>query len=162
MKYFLIVLSIVTLLIPQAGAEIVVLDSPHQITPSEADNLEWEIVELNSTNKKLVVKWRWRDSGSRVLMDVGSDRYGWNTWTCENIEVPGENSECIDEGVPNECCTGYQEGSCDDMLDTCFSDIFGFEIRQQDVGTNIGIGLRTLIWNRWKQEELPNNNGTFQ
>lgn len=162
MKYFLIVLAIVTLLTSQVWAGTVILDSPHQITPSVAEKIDWKVVDLDSDTQKVVIKWRWRDSGSRVLMDTGSDRYGWNTWTCENIEVPGENSECIDEGVPNDCCTGYQEGSCDDMIDTCFSDVFGFEVREQDVGTSIGVGFRTLLWNRWRDDVIPGNDGTFQ
>lgn len=62
-----------------------------------------------------------------------NDRSGVNTWVCK-----------------------------DDGVDTCFSDIFGFQIRAQDVGTKIGVGLRTLIWNHFKSEVLtPGNSGTF-
>jgi len=46
--------------------------------------------------------------------------------------------------------------------DTCFTDVFTFQIRAQDVGTPIGVGLRTLIWNRMKQDILTGgNDGSF-
>lgn len=51
----------------------------------------------------------------------------------------------------------------DDGSSTCFSDVFGFVIRSGDVGTKIGAGLRTLIWNKMKADVLKvaNNTGTF-
>ena len=95
-------------------------------------------------------------------MDVVSDNKGWNTWNCVNTPVPGENSECVAEDDPYDCCSGEGTGTCDDMLDTCFSDVFGFVIRSQDVGTPLGQGLRTLIYNAWRDDVIPGNDGTFQ
>ena len=46
--------------------------------------------------------------------------------------------------------------------DSCFTDVFSFQIRQQDVDTSIGAGLRTLIWNQMKADVLTGgNDGTF-
>jgi hypothetical protein len=43
-----------------------------------------------------------------------------------------------------------------------FTDIFSFLIRQQDVGVKIGVGLRTLILNKFKADVLSaGNSGTF-
>jgi len=36
------------------------------------------------------------------------------------------------------------------IQDSDFTDIMGFEIRTQDVGTKIGLGLKQLIWNKLK------------
>ena len=160
-RFILLIMAVVTL--PTLGmAETIILNSPHEITPSTALGLEWKVETLNSESSQLVVKYRWRGAGSRILMDVGSDNKGWNTWNCVNTPVPGENSECVAEGDPYDCCSGEGTGTCDDMLDTCFSDIFGFEIRSQDVGTPLGQGLRTLIYNAWRDDVIPGNDGTFQ
>jgi hypothetical protein len=49
-----------------------------------------------------------------------------------------------------------------EITDTDFDDVFGFIVRQQDVGTKIGVGLRALIWNKFKSEVLTaGNDGTF-
>ena len=59
------------------------------------------------------------------------DKDGWRTWRCTNNE------------------------------ETCFSDVFSFQVRTQDVGTSIGVGLRTLIWNKFRSDILGANDGTF-
>lgn len=46
---------------------------------------------------------------------------------------------------------------------TCFTDVFSFQVRSQDVGTAIGAGLRQLIWNKFRADVLTgSNNGTFE
>lgn len=45
----------------------------------------------------------------------------------------------------------------------CFTDVFSFQVRSQDVGTAIGAGLRQLIWNKFRRDVLTgSNNGTFE
>jgi len=58
-------------------------------------------------------------------------------------------------GTPSE----WHTWKCEDE---CFSDVFTFQVREVDVGTSIGHGLRTLIWNKMRPDILTGaNNGTF-
>ena len=159
-------MKIITILIAllmcasMAVADTVTLDSTESPSSGTSDTLKWEITKINATDRILEVKYIWLDDNQNKIY---LNRQGVNTWRCRDIEVPGENSECLDVEDPYECCTGAGTGTCDDMEDTCFADVFGFLIRSQDVGTKIGVGLRTLIWNKMKADILPTpgNDGTF-
>jgi len=73
-----------------------------------------------------------------------------------------DDDNCTGANEPWDCCTGSETGTCPEILDTCFTDVFSFSIRTQDVGTSIGLGLRTLIWNQMKNDILTGvNDGTF-
>lgn len=137
MKKYILVIAILAFLPIHVFAEKIVLDSPEAISPPEAAWMDWFVDDLDSESRRLVVKYRWRSSDDKILYPENADN-GWLTWTCQNISEGGDNDS------------------------TCFSDVFSFKIREQDTGTSIGVGLRTLIWNRFRQEILPTNNGTFQ
>lgn len=157
-RLFLVLAAIVMLSAP-AGAERVILDSPQAIAAPTASEMEWFVDDLDSENRIVRVRYRWlQDDG----MYIPLGRKGWQYWICKDIKTTGENAMCLAAGDPWECCTGVGEGDCDGYDSTCFTDIFGFQIRSQDVGTKIGVGLRTLIWNQFKQDILPTNNGSFE
>jgi len=145
-------------------ADDITLTSPEALTQPTASKItEWEVTKINAAQKVMKIKYRWRD-GSNVVIEglPNSGRNGWLEWTCADVEVPGTNAECTGVGDPNVCCTGAGTGTCDDMESTCFTDVFGFTIRAQDVGTGIGVGLRTLIWNAMKADILTGaNDGVF-
>jgi hypothetical protein len=145
-------------------ADSITLTSPEPLAvPLAAKISEWEITKINADEETMAVKYRWLDNtGKRININLS----GWHDWTCRNLRNdtnPVRVEDCTDIGVPDACCTGVAEGSCDDqvLVDTCFDDVFGFEIRSQDVGTGIGLGLRTLIWNQMKQDILDSNDGSF-
>lgn len=132
--------------------------------PTAAAISEWEVVRINAADKVMRIKYRWRDASNNLIQ---LNRHGWHYWTCQDKWEdlnPVSNDDCVAAGDPDPCCTGVGTGICDDLTqtDTCFSDVFGFAIRTQDVGMSIGVGLRTLIWNEMKQDILSGgNDGTF-
>lgn len=66
-----------------------------------------------------------------------------------------ENNRVITLGT----LKGWQLWTCHEQ---CFDDVFSFQVRAQDVGTPIGAGLRKLLWNKFKQEIIPTNDGVFE
>lgn len=156
----LLVIALMLLFIPvDLPAENVALDTEETLQVPTSQKMDWYIDHINAQNKTMIVKYRWKDATDSPINLNGKS---WQEWRCQDIEVPGTNAECLGTSDPYECCTGVGTGTCDDMLDTCFTDVFGFQIRAQDVGTGIGVGLRTLIWNQFKQDVLTSgNDGTF-
>jgi hypothetical protein len=143
-----------------AVADTVTLDSTEVLSTPNATTMDWHVSKIDAKSKTLTVTYRWRDDTGAPIF-LGS-RNQLHTWHCRDIETPGENSECLDVEDPWECCTGLGTGACDGMEDTCFSDVFRFNIRSQDVGTAIGVGLRTLIWDKMKADVLTGaNDGSF-
>lgn len=142
-------------------ADSLTLDTEETLQVPTSRHMDWYIDRIDVDAKLLRIRYRWRGNNQEVIWITGA-RSPWLTWECRNIEVPGENIDCVAAGDPHPCCTGVGIGTCDDMEDTCFTDVFGFVIRAQDVGTGIGVGLRTLIWNQMKQDVLtPGNDGNF-
>ena len=131
--------------------------------PETGVSMDWYIDYINAENNTLKVRYQWRDTLGKTINDT-SPKTGWNTWTCQDIadiNTEENNIDCIGAAAPYTCCTGVGTGTCDEG-DTCFSDIFRFEIRAQDVGTKIGVGLRSLIWNQMKTDVLTGvNDGVF-
>ena len=159
-KAFFIALCLVLLPV-FAQADRITLDQEETLSVPTSNRLRWIVDEIDAQRQMMKVKYCWLDSEGQSI--VLSDGRTCHSWWCRDIEVPGTNAECVGEGDPYECCTGVGTGTCDDMLDTCFSDVFRFEIRQQDVGTKIGVGLRQLIWNQMKDDILtPGNDGSFE
>lgn len=149
-----------------AFADNITLNNPETLsTPTSNTISNWKITELNATAKRLVVQYQWTDADKNVIKLRNSS--GWNSWTCQDIAaVPAfDVATCTGVDTPDPCCTGAGTGEgCFEGTPavTCFSDIFGFQIRSQDVGTKIGVGLRTLIWNKFKSQVLSTGNaGTF-
>jgi hypothetical protein len=159
MKTLVILLALLVLPI-SAPADRITLDDPEVLSTPEATHLEWFISKIDAQTNTLQVTYRWRDVDDGAI-SLGR-RTDWNIWTCRDIETPGENSECLDVDDPWDCCTGLGTGDCDGLDDDCFNSVFGFQIRAQDVDTGIGVGLRTLIWNKMKLDVLTGgNDGTF-
>ena len=142
-------------------ADSITLNSGQMLSvPTAAKISEWQIILIDAAAQRMQIRYRWRDADYNLLT-VAGNRTGWEYWECRN-RSEGNNADCTDVDTPWDCCTGAETGTCPEMLDTCFSDVFGFQIRQQDVGTSIGIGLRTLIWNQMKQDILTGgNDGSF-
>jgi hypothetical protein len=78
-------------------------------------------------NKTMTVFYRWLDSTGKPIYVAGSAGRFDLKWTCSDDA----------EAVPAK---------------TCFSDIYGFTIRAQDVGNTLGKGTRALVINKMKQE----------
>jgi len=143
-----------------AYADRINLDSDETLSTPVSEALDWEIIKINAKEKILQVKYRWKDSDDAPIF-LGSSRT-WMVWTCQNVSE-GNNDDCIDVDDPWDCCTGAGTGTCPEVTDTCFSDVFGFLVRSQDVDTKIGVGLRTLIWNKMRPDILTgDNDGTFE
>lgn len=154
------IVGLILLFVSMASyADTVTLDDPHDVNPPQAASLEWVVTEINASIQRLVVSYRWRDADGNFIKDPLVRRF-----ICQNLDdiyPEYDNASCTGIGIPYECCTGSGTGTCDNAS-TCFSDVFGFTIRAQDVGTSIGVGLRTLLWNKFKANVLdPANDGTF-
>ena len=161
MRIVLLAVSMLYLYSIGAYADSVTLTTPETLATPQATKLDWYIDLIDAREKMLVVKYRWRDATGTIIKRAALGQT-WESWACRDLEVPGENVACTGAGTPTPCCTGVGTGTCDDMLDTCFTDVFGFRVRQQDVGTAIGVGLRQLIWNKFKQTILSGgNDGAF-
>jgi len=155
LKFFIVILLLFTV---SANADQITLTTGETVTPPVAVKMDWYVDQIDVASSLLVVKYRWRDSENQSIKDFRTNSL-WNTWQCKNI--PDLNPDCIGPADPYECCTGFELGTCQ-TADPCFTNVFGFQIRQQDVGTGIGVGLRTLIWNEMKEDILtPGNDGTF-
>jgi len=122
-------------------ADVLTLDNPETLQTPTSSKLYWYIDLIDNTTKTMRIKYRWIDNNDETIKL--NDRTGYNTFVCQNIP---DNPATLDI----------------DETDTCFTDVFGFEIRAQDVGTKIGVGLRTLIYNKFKSEVLSTgNDGTW-
>jgi len=166
MKKLIVLLVFIGLLIPVlAISDSITLTSPETLQVPTSQKLDWYIDRIDASAKLLRVAYRWRGSSGEVI-SLGT-RNPWMTWDCRNRPaIPAfDVGTCLDVADPHPCCTGLGTGSgcpAGTPADTCFSDVFGFTIRTQDVGTGIGVGLRTLIWNKMRQSILTGaNNGTF-
>jgi hypothetical protein len=145
-------------------ADTVNLDTTETIDSPVATSMDWTVALIDAKKKVLSVRWRWLDATGNPIRDADSSR-SFHVWQCRNIDDIHpfkSNSECVGAGDPYACCTGAGAGSCDDS-DNCFSQVFSFSIREQDVGVSMGVGLRKLIWNKMRQDILSTgNNGTFE
>lgn len=158
MKRLLIVGLILCVGVPSVFADRVTFNSAVTLSTPSSPKMDWYIDYISALDQTLQVKYRWLDSnGSPILFDSGRT---WQMWECKNVAAQLE-ADCVSAGVPYPGCTGEGTGSGLDPGDDCFSDVFAFQIRSQDVGTTIGTGLRTLIWNKFKSDVLPANTGTF-
>ena len=139
-------------------ADRVTFNSAVTISTPSSPKMDWYIDYISALDEVLQVKYRWLDSsGNPILFESGRT---WQMWDCKNVDAQLA-ADCTAAGVPYPGCTGDGTGSGLDPGDDCFSDVFAFQIRNQDVGTSIGAGLRTLIWNKFKTDVLPANTGTF-
>ena len=162
MKKIILVIALLIFLPFNVYADRIVLDNVEVLSTPNSTHLDWYVDKIDAGSKTLIVKYRWLDSNGDPIYLAG--RNLWHTWsvrdTADNPTTVA--AECLGVGDPWECCTGVGTGDCDETI-TDFSDIFSFQVRQVDVGTPIGAGLRTLIWNKMKSEILtPGNSGSFE
>lgn len=164
MRVFLISVLALLLLVPiETKAEEITLNTPETLEVPVAHKLNWTEVTLKRDRRQLIVRYQYLDaSDSPIRRTRGEVNYNW---VCQDVEddPATDNAQCTMDRFPWECCTGPGTGNCDET-DTCFSDIFQFEIRAQDVGLMIGKGLRDLIWNKMKTDPSvisPGNDGSF-
>ena len=166
MKKLIILFLFLSLIVVNNGnTEKITLNTGETIgAPETGISMDWYIDYINAEDNMLKVKYQWRDALGNTINDTNA-KTGWNTWTCQDtgdINPEENNIDCIDTIDPYTCCTGVGTGTCDEPIDTCFSNIFRFEMRAQDVGTKIGVGLRSLIWNQMKTDVLTGvNDGVF-
>ena len=127
-----------------AQADRLTLTTPQTTAPPEATSIEVAkyIFDIENRTNQLIVIFYYLDiDGNRI--------YGLN----EKVEQKFRCQNMADNPATVE-----------DETSTCWSDIIGYSIRAQDEGVKIGIGLRTLIWNKMKNDPTivtPGNDGTF-
>ena len=140
MKKLIVVLAVI--FVPfLAMADDILLDADQALTVTTYRRItDWEITRINEDQQILIVKYR-RAKADGTTVNLDGSRGAWKFWTCENMADNPETPE--------------------DETSTCFSDIFGFNIRAQDVGTSIGGGLKQLIRIRMLADIAPGNTGDW-
>jgi len=140
MKKLLIIVLSTSLFSVVSWADEITLNNPEALAPPTAVAIDFRQIKINLNPNWLELDFRFLDSdGEEILAENGRTQ---RLWRCQNMA--------------DNPMTPENETS------TCFSDIFMFAIRAQDVGTPIGRGLRNLIWNRMKLDILTGgNDGTF-
>ena len=166
MKKALLVITLLLLAASVVSADVIVLDTPESLSVPTAPRLVWDEIRINNQGKILRVFYHWENAdGTQIRNTSGRTQ---NIWRCfDRAEIPAfDVGTCIDIDDPHPCCTGAGTGTgCPELVPavTCFTDTFGFTIRQVDVDTKLGLGLRALIWSKMKDDILtPGNDGTFQ
>ena len=144
MKKLILMVLVSFVLSGIAYADVLTLTSPQEEVSPVVVSIDWRNINLDIANRNNVLTvtyFKLNAAGQRVPKADGTVR---RTWSCANA---------TDD--PN---TAVDEAS------TCWSDVFMFEIRAQDVGSPIGRGLRTLILNKMKSDPTvfdSGNDGTF-
>lgn len=154
-----LILAVLLLMPTVAHAERVTLTNPETLAVPTSSVLDWKVTLIDAKAKTLEVTYQWLDANQNVIRPTSGQT--WRVWRCQ--DRPAQLvANCTAAGAPYACCTGAGMGTGCDPGSTCFADVFGFTIRSQDVGTKIGLGLRSLVWNKFKADLLsPANNGTF-
>lgn len=154
-------LFIILLLLPTlAHADRVTLTNPETLAVPTSALLDWRVTLIDAKARTLEVSYQWLDANLNAIR-VNTAGQTWRVWICRD-RAAQLVANCTAPGNPYSCCTGPGTGTGCDPGSTCFSDVFGFVIRSQDVGTKIGLGLRTLLWNKFKADLLAaGNSGTF-
>ena len=158
MKKVIVLVLLSLCLVSVAGADRLNLIVPETLEVPSSDKIDWRIVLIDNKQKKIVVEWQWLSDSGRPISLNGRDT---QRWECRDMTIEGTTAECTGNGTPYPCCTGVGTGTCDND-ETCFSDVFGFQIRAQDVGEPIGRGLRLLLYNQWRSRNLSGNSGVFE
>lgn len=153
---------LLAVLIGTGEADRITLNQSQTLDPPVATKLDFLGFQVNVAAQELTVHYRWLSPDDTPIRDADSFN-ATRTWVCRDIPAPfPDNLHCTGPGTPDACCTGSMTGTCNVPLDDCFTSVFRFQVRAQDVGTPIGIGLRQLIWNQMRQEIRPGViDGTF-
>ena len=137
------------------SAQVLTLNSPEALAVPTATQLDLRNINIDVTNKAVMVTYRFLDAAGQTILDVGGNRD--RVWSCRDISAHLA-ATCTDVGVPYPGCTGAGTGEDLYAGDTCFTDTFSFAIRTQDVGTMLGKGLRALIWSKMRPDVLTGTN----
>jgi hypothetical protein len=120
-------LIVCLILLAASTASAFTLALPEPLSPPTATQLSIDRIVISETRRSLIVEYRFLAADGTVIY-LPSGRGVARSWTCEDrTEGPAS---------------------------TCFSDVFEFQIRAQDVGKKIGTGLWQLIWARMKADIL--------
>jgi len=134
----LFILFVLVLFFGISNADEYTLDTPQPEVVPETVKFDWDDIFIRLSQKTMILYY------SKVNVDGKSIPNSWGKtrreWTCRNMTDDPETPE--------------------DETDTCWSDVFMFTIRSQDVGTPIGRGLRQLIVNEMKADGVLGT-GTF-
>jgi len=160
MKSLFFALVMVVCFFNVSYGQVLTLNSPETLAVPTAAKLDLRNVTIDIGNKVMIVTYRFLTSADAVIPT--SDSFTINrTWTCRDKPTQLA-ADCTGVGVPYGGCTGVGTGTGLDPGSTCFTDTFAFVIRTQDVGVQIGKGLRALIWNKMKGDVLSaGNNATL-
>ena len=140
--------------------QVLTLNSAETLAVPTATKLDLRNINIDVTNKLVTVTYRFlaADNGPIPLSSGGQVN---RTWECRDIPAQLA-ANCTGAGEPYPGCTGAGTGTGLYAGDTCFTDTFSFVMRTQDVGTQIGKGLRALIWSKMRPSVLTGaNNATL-
>ena len=161
MKYALLVVCFVLMLAPVSYAEIATLATPEVLEVPTAAKIELQSILIDVTSKRVLVTYRFLTTANKLIPVPYGGRYD-REWNC--ADRPAQLvANCTGVNTPYPGCTGVGTGSGLDPGSTCFTDTFKYVIKAGDVGTVLGVGLRTLIWSKMKGDVLPTpgNTATF-
>ena len=130
MKMILCLYAVLVALIVSTSAFGFTLTLPEPISSPVATQLSIEKISIDENRKILSVEYKFiAADGSQIYLPSGR---GFNRqWVCADTTN--------EQGTPTS---------------TCFTEVFGFQIRQADVGKKIGTGLWQLIWSKMKLDIL--------
>lgn len=155
-----LLLAILLLMPTVVHAERVTLTNQETLAVPTSSVLDWHVSLIDAKTKTLEVSYQWLDANKNAIRANAAGQT-WRVWRCQDRSAELV-ANCTGAGMPYACCTGPGAGTGCDPGSTCFTDVFGFVIRTQDVGTKIGLGLRSLIWNKFKGDLLSaGNSGVF-
>ena len=139
----------------------ITLDNQENLSVPTSQKIgDWYIDYASASNKTVIIKYYWADAtGQPIIMDNGKV---WQNWDCRDISR-GNNADCLNNDDPWLCCDGPGAGTCPEVVDDCFTQTFLRAVQcPADDGVLLGVGLRTLLFNQWKQDSLtPGNDGSF-
>ncbi len=143
------------------GQGRVTLDTPEVLDVPTATHLNLDKVIIEKG--RITVEYYLLDNTGAPIRH-GDNFQSKHRYICQNEPTPGANADCTDVATPFPCCTGPGAGTCDGFDSTCFNDVFRAQIAcPRDDGVSIGVGLRTLLFNKFKADRLSaGNGGTFE
>lgn len=136
------------------GAQTYRMTNTEQVAVPTATYIEFRPYSTDFANKQYIVTYRLLDVNGKAIpmpesMDVN------RKWICR--DRADENLACTAAGEPQACCTGLGTGTCPGAL-TCWTEVYGFEIKEAHIGDKTGKLLRRRLFNRAKAAILRAGN----
>lgn len=155
MKRILLAMAIVLVAV-SAQAQVLTLNTPETLAVPTAPKLFLKEVNINVQDQTVKVVYQFMTEDNQPIPMPRTSIVD-RAWYCSNRAAQlAENCTGLHE--PYFGCTGVGIGENLDPGSTCFSDTFGFAVRSQDVGVQIGKGLRALIWSKMRPDILTGTN----